>query len=122
MKEQLETKFIDPENKEMKNMREKVFNEIPEFSESDSSHIKFVREESRKKIAYAVIAAYLFLLLFNISIPIILYLISKPSTPLQISDIKDLTLAISAAISSLVGILGFVMGYYFKSKEEEKKI
>ena len=80
------------------------------------------REHSRQIIAYAVIAGYLLLLLLNISIPFVVYWFSQPSdpqqtVPLTVSDIKDLTLAISSAMSGLVGVLGFIMGYYFKSAE-----
>lgn len=78
-------------------------------------------EKSRERIAYAFVAGYLILLLFNVSIPVILYWISKPKdTPLSIDEVKDLTLAISSAISGLVGVLGFIMGYYFKAKEVEQ--
>lgn len=84
------------------------------------------REHSRQTIAYSVIAGYLLLLLLNISIPFIVYWLSQPSdpqktVPLTVSDIKDLTLAISSAMSGLVGVLGFVMGYYFKSAEDNAK-
>ncbi len=85
------------------------------------------RERSRQIIAYIVIAGYLILLLLNISIPFIFYWISRPTdpqkvVPLTVGDIKDLTLAISSAMSGLVGVLGFVMGYYFKSAETAEKV
>jgi len=84
------------------------------------------REHSRQIIAYAVIAGYLILLFLNIGIPIAVYWLSLPNdlektVPLTVSDIKDLTLAISSALSGLVGVLGFIMGYYFKSEEERVK-
>ena len=74
------------------------------------------QEQSRQIIAYTVIAGYLILLLLSISIPIAIYLLSRPNdpdkiTPITVNDIKDLTLAISSAMSGLVGVLGFIMGY-----------
>jgi hypothetical protein len=34
------------------------------------------------------------------------------------SDARDLMLAMSGTLSGLVGVLGFVMGYYFKELDQ----
>ena len=78
-------------------------------------------EHSRRIIAYIVVVAYVVLLLINIGLPILLYYSKPSSQPVTTNDIKDLMLTISSSLSGLVGVLGFIMGYYFKSVEQEKK-
>jgi len=85
-------------------------------------NLKVTQEYSRQIIAFTLVLAYVVLLGTNIFLPTWLYLQNKPAeVNLQMSDIKDLTLTISSALSGLVGILGFIMGYYFKTVEQEKK-
>jgi hypothetical protein len=76
------------------------------------------QEDARSRIAYVLIGIYVVLLLANIGIPLALYVSSRPRGALSITDFKDLTLAISAALGSLVGVLGVVIGFYFKSLGE----
>jgi hypothetical protein len=84
--------------------------------------VPFVKEHSRKWIAYLVVGAYVALLALNVILPFALYWLIKPANAtMSIADIKDLTQSISSVLAGLVGIVGFVMGYYFKSAEEEKK-
>lgn len=88
---------------------------MPSFPEAEVP-----KERARRNIAYIVVGAYVLLLLVNVIVPTTIYLVARPSgSEFQISDLQDLTLAISGAISSLVGVLGFVMGYYFKASETE---
>jgi hypothetical protein len=80
------------------------------------------QEDARSRIAFVLIALYVVLLLANIGVPVGLYLSSGGNKgPLTISDMKDMTLAISAALGSLVGILGVVVGFYFKSWADAPK-
>lgn len=80
------------------------------------------REESRQIIAYIVVISYVILLAINIALPIFLFMRFKsPEQTIEIDQIKELMLAISSVLSGLVGVLGFVVGYYFKSLEDEKK-
>lgn len=78
------------------------------------------REDARRNIAYCVVAVYLFLVLINIGLPVGLYMAFRNKGPFTIGDVKDLTSLITGALASLVGILGFVVGYYFKSLEDKK--
>lgn len=80
------------------------------------------KEEARRRIAYIVVIAYVVLVVANITIPTILYMKYKADNqPLNIENVKDLMIAISSILSGLVGILGFVVGYYFKAVEQDKK-
>lgn len=55
-------------------------------------------------------------------IPTWFYLQSKPSnTNINIQDVKDLILTISSTLSGIIGILGFIIGYYYKVGEQKKK-
>lgn len=79
------------------------------------------REDTRTGIAYAFVAGYLFLLLLNILIPVILFISSSKQHPFATSDMRDMTAQISVTVSSLLGVLGVVLGYYFKSATDEKQ-
>ena len=68
-------------------------------------------------IAAAFVAGYLVVLIFSLS-PVLLYITRSPH--LSLSDVKDLGGVVAAAVSSLTGLLGFVLGYYFKAAEEKK--
>jgi hypothetical protein len=76
-----------------------------------------IREGQRSRIANRVIWFYLTMVVLNITMPFILYLIPRPSNGMTFSDIRDMIFAVSAGLSSLVGILGFIVGYYFKAGE-----
>lgn len=90
---------------------------LDRFPEVD---VEIRREDARRRIAYWVVATYLFLLLVNIGLPIGLYMAFREPGAFTIGDVKDLTSLITGALASLVGILGFVVGYYFKSLEDKK--
>jgi len=74
--------------------------------------------DARKNIAYLLVGVYIVLLLGNVILPIVLYLTSAPRTAFSMVDLKDLSSAISGVLGGLVGILGFVVGYYFKSIDD----
>jgi hypothetical protein len=80
-----------------------------------------IRESTRQKIAYIVIIAYIILIFLNIILPMVLFLSFWPKdNSIDLVSIKDLMLAISGVLSGFVGILGFIVGYYFKATEQEK--
>jgi len=84
--------------------------------------IEEVRRESdaRRLIALRLVWAYLGLLLLSVIIPVILYLIvSGTSTVDAVAIIKDLSAPLTAGVSSVTGVIGFVLGYYFKSEEKK---
>jgi hypothetical protein len=78
------------------------------------------REDARKSIAHNLVLAYVALLGFSIIIPMGLMFVPHVITnSVSVSDARDLMLAMSGALSGLVGILGFVMGYYFKELDKQ---
>jgi hypothetical protein len=81
----------------------------------DSRHEQ--QERTRGDLARIVVLGYLFLLAFNITVPLLFYL--RRST--TAGDVKELLLGISSVLAGLVGILGFIVGYYFKSEQQETK-
>lgn len=75
------------------------------------------QEDVRKIIARRLVFAYLVLLGLAIFVPIMLWIPGIHTAKFSIGDARDLMLATTGALSGLVGILGFVMGYYFKAAE-----
>lgn len=76
------------------------------------------REDARKTIAYILVIVYVLLVVTNVALPVILFMTNRPAGPFLMSDVKDLSAAISSIVAGLVGILGFVVGYYFKSIDD----
>ena len=73
--------------------------------------------DARRSIALRLVWAYLGLLFFTISIPVLLYLSGPSPDSARLSAIKELSAPLTAGISSVTGVIGFVLGYYFKSEE-----
>ncbi len=82
--------------------------------------IKHQQERARRHLAYPVLYVYLGLLVASIAVPTILYIMNRPRTAVTLDDAKDLILAIFSALGSVVGILGFIVGFYFKSLENDR--
>jgi hypothetical protein len=76
-----------------------------------------IQEDVRREIAKPLVFAYLVLLGLSILVPVLLLWAPHVSAG-GVSNARDLMLAMSASLSGLVGILGFVMGYYFKALEK----
>lgn len=76
--------------------------------------------DARRSIAQHLVLAYVALLAFSVVIPTALIWIPHVTTT-AISDTRELMLAMSGTLSGLVGILGFVMGYYFKSLDKSSE-
>jgi hypothetical protein len=77
-----------------------------------------VKEDARWTIARRLVLAYVLLLTFSLATPIVLLWAPRANTGFSVSDARDLMLAMSGTLSGLVGILGFVMGYYFKELDQ----
>jgi hypothetical protein len=75
-----------------------------------------MQEDVRREIAKPLVFAYLVLLALSILVPVALLWLPHVSVD-EFTNARDLMLAMSGALSGLVGILGFVMGYYFKALE-----
>jgi len=84
-------------------------------------HVRKRQEDARARIAYAFVGGYLLLLLANIMVPVVLFLSASVKHPFGASDMTSLTGQISAAVSSLLGVLGVVLGYYFKATTDERR-
>jgi hypothetical protein len=79
------------------------------------------RDNDRRNLALIFTWMYLALLTFAFLLPIILYWInhSNDSHPLTVVEIKDILQAYSGSLGGLTGILGFVVGHYFKSEDRD---
>jgi hypothetical protein len=73
-----------------------------------------MKEDARWTIARRLVLAYVIFLAFSLAIPMVLLWSPRVNNGFSVSDARDLMLAMSGTLSGLVGILGFVMGYYFK--------
>jgi len=93
----------------------KIIREINE--EALDVERKNIRKElSRHHIASQFTWGYLILLGITFTVPTIV-LFTKIATPMTV---KDLLQAYSGALGGLTGILGFVVGYYFKGEEQRR--
>ncbi|HPC93258.1 MAG TPA: hypothetical protein PLJ74_13550 [Myxococcota bacterium] len=96
-------------------VRASIENIDPQILNSKVQNIR--KELSRHRIAIWFIWGYLILLTLAFAAPTVLYVVSKPANSLTVADLKDLLQAFSGALTGLTGILGFVVGYYFKGEE-----
>jgi len=71
---------------------------------------------TRHRLAWTVLFGYLILLAAVIGSAIILAFLSRP-----IGDVQQIVVTLGGALSALAGILGFVVGYYFKTEESVAK-
>jgi hypothetical protein len=76
------------------------------------------QEDARWNIARYLVRAYLALLALSILIPMFMLWVPHVKNAFPVTDVRDLMLAMSGALSGLVGILGFVTGYYFKALDK----
>jgi hypothetical protein len=75
--------------------------------------------DARVTIAKSLVVAYLVLLAAQVLAPFILTRSANALDSQVLDAIDTLTKPVAAAITSLTGILGFVLGYYFKSEESK---
>jgi hypothetical protein len=80
------------------------------------------REDARRTIAITLVCAYLAVIVLNAAIPVgMLLWIGKAASPAELSGVKDILAIVTAGTTSVTGVIGFVLGYYFKSEEKERK-
>lgn len=75
--------------------------------------------DARRSIASRLVWAYVALLFVTLLVPVTLYLAAPVPSSSQLSAIKDLATPLSAGLSSVTGVVGFVLGYYFKTEERK---
>ena len=66
-----------------------------------------------------LVGIYVAIVIANVAVPVGLFLTDRPPGPFTMTDLKDVSSAITSITAGLVGILGFVVGYYFKSVDDE---
>jgi hypothetical protein len=80
------------------------------------------QDDARHKIAKWLVLAYVSVIAINVGGPFILYVTNRHNSPMTIDDFKNLVLTLGTVTTGLAGILGFVMGYYFKSEADNKAV
>lgn len=73
--------------------------------------------DARRTIASRLVWAYLTLLFLTLVVPVLLYVAAPTPAGSQLNAIKDLATPLTAGLSSVTGVVGFVLGYYFKTEE-----
>jgi hypothetical protein len=70
--------------------------------------------DARRRIAYIIVVAYVVVLTVSV-VPIVVYLIATKG--LRPTDVGNLMTTVAATVSSVSGVFGFVLSYYFKAIE-----
>lgn len=95
---------------------------IDDLRASPSSPVELKESDARKSIAISLVATYMGLLVLSVAVPVLMYLLGPEAVGAgRLSAIKELSGPISAAVTSVTGVIGFVLGYYFKSQESRSK-
>src|SRR3954451_10240212 len=97
-------------------------NTVHEFERLKPSDIEMGEHDARRTIASRLVWAYLILVILGAAVPILLYFVGPSDVPTERLDaIRDISSRAVAGVSGLTGLLGFVLGYYFKTEESSKK-
>ena len=80
-----------------------------------AAHQFHAAESTRQRVTRWLVIGYLVVLSLSLT-PLIVFLIAHHEG-LTVADVTTLTAVTTGAVSSLTGLLGFVLGYYFKSSE-----
>jgi len=75
--------------------------------------------EARRKIAFILVWAYLVIIALDIIAPVAIVKMIGSTTG-EIDAVRTISEEIAPLITAVVGVLGFVLGYYFKSEEKDK--
>jgi hypothetical protein len=75
--------------------------------------------EARRKIAFILVWAYLGIVTLAIIAPVVIVKMIGSTTG-EIDAVRTISDEIAPLITAVVGVLGFVLGYYFKSEERDK--
>lgn len=69
-----------------------------------------------------MVRGYLAIVAINVLVPLALFVLNRPHIVLTVNDFKDLVLTLGTITGGIAGVLGFVMGYYFKSTERSPSL
>lgn len=94
---------------------------VVDVSKLPSDSIEWHETDARKSIALRLVWAYMGLLFLSILLPVTLYLAGSSPGEATITAIKELSGPLTAGVGSVTGVIGFVLGYYFKSEERRSK-
>ena len=73
--------------------------------------------DARRSIAMRLVWVYAALLFATVLAPAVLYFWAPTPSASTLTAIKDLGGPMTVGVSSVTGVIGFVLGYYFKSEE-----
>jgi hypothetical protein len=97
----------------------------PDAVFSDASGLSFEEQErkreadARRRIAFVLVSAYVGLLAMNLLVPIVAVKLIG-STTAEIAALKSASESVASILTGVAGVLGFVLGYYFKSEEHKR--
>jgi hypothetical protein len=79
--------------------------------------------DARRAIALRLVWEYLALLVLSAVIPIVPYWLWSGPTPDadKVTAIREMSAPLAAGVSSVTGVIGFVLGYCFKSEEGKRE-
>lgn len=75
--------------------------------------------DARRRIAFVLVGAYVVLLALTVLAPIVSVKLVG-STNDDVAALKAASESVASILTGVAGVLGFVLGYYFKSEEEKK--
>jgi hypothetical protein len=75
--------------------------------------------EARRKIAFILVWGYLAIITLDIVAPVVIVKMLGSTTE-EIDAVRTISEEIAPLITAVVGVLGFVLGYYFKTEEKDK--
>lgn len=81
--------------------------------------IKQKESDARRSIAMKLVYAYVAVLTLSVLVPVGLYVLGTSGAEEgdRREAVREISAPLAAGLTSLTGVLGFVLGYYFKSAE-----
>lgn len=88
-------------------------------AEQQAGQPPIVREQSRYKLAKYIVLGYMLLIVFAFMVPFIVYKFIGFTQGADPADkIVQILNAYVGALTGLTGLVGFIIGYYFKERSE----
>lgn len=95
-----------------------VFSEghTPTFDERQRAR----EADARRRIAFVLVGAYVVLLALYVLAPILAVKLVGAGDE-QVTALKSASESVGAVVTGVAGLLGFVLGYYFRSEEQKQE-